>query len=172
MATYKLFYKPGDKASDWVIALYQQLAPVNQQAINYQQAIELIDYRVIGTPAYPKPDYLIGYPTLANETTKQIWKGTAAINALESLVQQYRAQVQAAPPPAKQPYVQQQPVPVAANTSSSDAQVMMMGDVSRSGSVVSDDLYISRMPNKSGGTTTSSNKISNDDIAKFNMARA
>jgi hypothetical protein len=52
-----------------------------------------------------------------------------------------------------------------------EAQTMMIGDATRSGSVVSDDLYRSHMPNKAGGVSRSTGKVSESELAQYNMSR-
>jgi hypothetical protein len=179
-SSYALYYKPGNVPSEQVLTYYRQLSGV------YQNAVVLIDLSI---PNTPKPKSIVGIPTLLNNTTQQQWQGSHALSVFQSWVTQSKIQEQSVPtPPAKQQYVpqqqqyqqhqhqqqhhqQQQQQQAAPASASMEAQTMMIGDATRSGSVVSDDLYRSHMPNKAGGVSRSTGKVSESELAQYNMSR-
>lgn len=143
---------------------------------SHKQQIRLLDYNEIKKVYADKcPSWLRGFPCLASyETTPTVWEGSKAIELVARWAaecqQQHSVQSQGggrgAPPP-------QQPATEAQSAGPGDfAPASNSFGSSMSCAVVSDDLYQSHMPNKTGSEVySSSGKITSSDIARYNSAR-
>ena len=182
---FVLYLGPADNVpSNQCRALHAQL-PERRRA-----TIEIMDYKKIAvTLGANKPSWLIGFPTLVSYKPKpDIYKGTAAISKLTEFVQQAPPQ-QMQQQPMQQPQQMQQSgvgfsrgsaPPPAAQGGNSFGNIGTIGQSSdgsdfNKGSVVSDDLYVSRMESKHGGgpaeQSMRGSRVTSADIEAFNRSR-
>jgi hypothetical protein len=165
--SYVAFVTAQDAGSRQLTQLYEQLPARQQQAIQLRNFHEAKQQFGAGCPKW-----LRGFPTLATvEPSPTVWEGSRAVDILRAWVEQARrAPAFGAPhnnthrPPAA---TAAHPPPVA----EAEAPGSLLG---RGSSVVSDELYQSRMESKNnvaGPATQSTNKIKQSDIDQYNSRR-
>ena len=173
--SYVAFVTAQDAGSRQLTQLYGQLPAHQQQAIqlrNFHEAKQQFGARC--------PNWLRGFPTLATvEPSPTVWEGSRAVDILRAWVEQVRrTPAVGAPPTVQRNNPHRPPAATAAHPPPSDtvgeaeAPGSLLG---RGSSVVSDELYQSRMESKNnvaGPATQSKNKISQSDIEQYNSLRS
>lgn len=134
-----------------------------------RQRVKIMDYAEISKAlGAKKPAWLRGFPTLVSyKSPPEVLEGTKVIEMLTLWVQQQqRPQApQSRPQPQAQPQRQQQQESVGTVNQGSE-------EFSRA-SVVTDDLYVSRMESKHGGAAvTSRGRVTSADVEMYNRERA
>lgn len=168
--SYVAFVTAQDAGSRQLTQLYGQLPARQQQAIqlrNFHEAKQQFGTRC--------PKWLRGFPTLATvEPSPTVWEGSRAVDILRAWVEQVRrAPAVSAPPTVQRNNAHRPPAATAADTvTEAEASGSLLG---RGSSVVSDELYQSRMESKNnvaGPATQSTNKITQSDIEQYNSLRS
>jgi hypothetical protein len=159
----------GNGPSDQCRRLHSQMS---DQA---RARIKIMDYGEITRALGPKkPAWLRGFPTLVSyESPPRVLEGTPVITTMTDWVQD---RTQQAPPQAQaQQRMQGQQQPQRTQQIPSTPVIGTVdqgeGGFSR-GSVVTDDLYVSRMDSKHGGGDNSRGRVSSSEIEAYNRARA
>lgn len=155
----------GSGPSDQCRRLHSQL---NDAA---RQSIKIMDYQEISRAlGAKKPAWLRGFPTLVSyESPPRVLEGTKVIETLTEWVQRQQQQQQQQQRPS-QPRGGQQP---AASNAAVVGTVSQGSDEFSKASVVTDDLYVSRMESKhSGGNMASRGRVTSADIESYNRSRA
>lgn len=151
----------GSGPSDQCRRLHSQLSDAARNSVKIMDYQEIT--KALGTK---KPAWLRGFPTLVSyESPPRVLEGTKVIEALTSWVQRQHQQ---------QP--QQQRLQQNTATPRPDGGIGTINQGSEEfgrASVVTDDLYVSRMESKHGGANVSSRgRVTSADIESYNRARA
>lgn len=165
---YVAYLSDGDSGSGQFREYYSRLP----QAL--KPLVKILDYNEIkATYGASCPKWLRGYPTMATyETTPTVWEGSKAIELMGRWASEA---VSASRPAAPRPLPGASSGIATAPRNPAEQEMVTLpqntdGEYGRGSCVVSDDLYMSRMPNKAG-STGGKEKVTQSDLARYTNAR-
>lgn len=163
----------GNAPSDQCRSLHSQLSDQSRARI------KIMDYGEITRTLGPKkPAWLRGFPTLVSyESPPRVLEGTLVITTLQEWVQRQRQQQPPQPGGGQGgggAQRQAQPSYAPPPAQAAPAVVDQSMDGGRYGSVVSDDLYVSRMVGggDGGGNGMRGGRVTSSEIEAFNRSRS
>lgn len=162
----------GDHGSTQFMSHYNRLPPGQQATIQIQ------DYHsVVATLGAKRPRWLRGFPTMVTyEDNPSVWEGSIAVG----LMQEWASQMAGAASSSDARMTGAEDQGMSSMTSNPAEREMSTvaqtvdNEYGRGGSLVTDDLYQSHMPNKTsgGGRGGGAGKISDADVAAYNSMRS